>query len=704
MKKSAALEYSGTRLRQVLALNAEGVNVNTLARGFDLKDQDLPRLHEDLKALVKEGFAISDKPDYYHARMPLSDLVVARVCESLADRKTKISLQIEGVDEDFPFAVSISPKMLRRKFGDSGVRENDKIAVVLARHHGVGLIATQVIDRFDKKTPSIAGHFNRRSAAPSFLAFAAGINTSFNVFGKIPETIDPKASYLAHIPENLNPYNPALEIAGEPIRGIIASKYGIRTDHDTATIREARAALRTPIDFKNRRDLTDEKILVIDPADARDHDDGIMIERTRDGYRTLAVVADVPFYLRSGTGLDEAARARGFTHYFPDDTYHMLPKNMVHMASLMEGRSRPVIYVEQFYDLDKRPIGYPEVGAGVIAAQKQMSYGEFEHFVINDSHDISSYIELGDVLINRMREEKPIFDGGQDLKNSYSQALVASMMVKANAAIADFLDFHNIPFLSRSHTGCDNVYAFDDLKNKLLDWDYDVPETVAGMTTEALRGIIQQAEARDDKARVEHCIRSEFLNQAIYTTQRYGHFGLGLQNYAHATSPIRRYPDIITLRGVHTALGNHEYGLSEQDIDSMETIAKEMNVLQDITRRVDLDVKKYHAVRDLMQKQGYTVRASLGRVDSHSAEIVLDTNFGLRKYVDLNHLPPDWAVSRNGKHLIYNNNQPVHQFSPLRLTLANVRPHLGEWDFVDLHPAEERVPAVQRPARHFVPG
>src|SRR5690606_32712585 len=96
--------------------------------------------------------------------------------------------------------------------------------------------------------------------------------------------------------------------------------------------------------------------MVVDPPGARDHDDAIHVERLPNGFRTVVAIADVAMFVRSGSALDEAARSRGFSHYFPDETFHMLPLQLsTYSCSLLEGKLRPVIYVEQFRDLEGTP-------------------------------------------------------------------------------------------------------------------------------------------------------------------------------------------------------------------------------------------------------------------------------------------------------------------------------------------------------------
>lgn len=698
---STSVPYSDVNLRHALTLHPQNVSLQSLARGFDIKENELTELRNHLKALVDEGFAVSDKKDCFRAKNPLSELVVVRVLddpENLENSPRDIKLAIEGVADSFPFTATIKSRIIRETFGDD-LKPGTRLAVTLKTQNGTELLVNNIIDRYGiAKQPSIVGKFNKkaigRGEERTFRSFAHGLTALFKTSAVSAEELESGAFFYAQIPSTLNPYDPVLKITeqkwdpdtGESISLIIAKKYGIEPNHPGKVEKEALAACRRPLSIAGRRDLSLERIYVIDPANAHDHDDGIMIERTRDGYRTLVVVADIPYFVRPDTDLSLSARDRGFTNYLPDKAFHMLPEILVKKASLYEGHSKPVIYVEQFWDLDGIKMGKPEIGAGIVASHIQKTYGQFDDMIMSQPSNISAYVELGEILVERMREEKVTFDiGDNDRISSFSEMLVSSLMIESNAAIAEFLLKNNVPFLSRSHTGSDNMHAFADLKEKLKGWKYEVPENIAEMTNEGLRRIIAQAERRNDKVRVEKAIRSDFLNQAIYSLLPHSHFGLNLRNYTHATSPIRRYPDLLALRGVHNILGNHELGLSENDIEHMEKTAKAMNMRQNLGKLIATDAQKYYAVRELVE--GRILRATLGKIDDYRAEIILGNQGGLRKTFDLDRLPDGWRSSPRRNSLIYNNNIYLREGASVRVKIANVRPHMASWDVSSMEPS-----------------
>ncbi|PZQ47425.1 MAG: hypothetical protein DI551_03420 [Micavibrio aeruginosavorus] len=702
MAKTIPVEYDDKRLRQVVQMNAEGVTIPTLLRGFGLADNDHSFLQTRLQALVDEGFATYDaRKKKYAATNPMSNLVVARVSKFL-NGNTKVVLEIENMDEEFPFLVTMTSNKLKRIRGPKTVRLNERLAVVLNRHSGVELKARFFGKFVGTKNPTIVGHFNRK-AEQRFVPYDPGVSSAFKVGEEFSKRVDPRKSFFASIPSTLDPYNPILEIGdqkwdpetGTPIAIILAKKHGIRIRHDKETYAQSRKVMRYRFDNQGRRDLTNERVLVVDPPDAADHDDGFKIEKTDYGFRTLVTIADVAHYVRPGTHMDREARESGFTHYFPDQTFHNFPARFVRHASLIEGYKKPVIYIEQFWNEYGEEIEDAVIGAGIIASQKQMTYQQLEDLINSDDPSVADYKEMGEILIQNMRFERGItFDTeGVDKNAPFAQSLVSTMMMAGNKAIAEFLLYERVPFPSRSHSGSDNLYAFAETKEVLESWGYDVPATITQMNNaHALNDILMEAERRRERVKVEEFIKRNFLQPASYTMEPFSHFGIGAENYTHATSPIRRYVDLLALRGVHTALGNHELGLSDQDIEMMPRTVNNMNYLQNVARRVHLDKLRYFAISDLLRHEGHVMNATIGRFDGHKAEIILgDKGRGLRKTLDVSNLPAPWGISKDGKRLLFKGKM-ITENCPIKVKLGLVSPNKAEWDVSDVIPASEVKP------------
>ncbi|PZO86830.1 MAG: hypothetical protein DI626_05475 [Micavibrio aeruginosavorus] len=704
MPKFETLEYSRKRLEQVIALNAQPVSVAGLINVFGLKsEQEEAQLRLDVQTLLAEGFAFKDKKDMLIPTRPISDLVVARVSESLTSKSNKIFLDIEGVGADFPFNVTLSQKQVKR-FPGMSLRKGDTVAVVLDRSNVTELKARLHGKFHHNKKLTIAGKFNKHSEGKLFRPYDNGITTHFSVHGADLENINPKAAYNAAIPRDMDPYNPSLQMieqkwdpeTGASIALVVADKYGIEKYPAREAYIEAKATLRREPPFRERRDLRHEKISVVDPKNAADHDDGILVERTHDGYRTLVVIADVPFYVRPGTELDKAARDRGFSHYFRDETIHMLPHTLTMGVSLLQGQLRPVIYVEKFWDEHGREItNMRDIGLGLIESQMQFSYGAFEDLVFSDNPLFADYKDFGEILTERVRATQEMLIH-EDQKNDkeyapFSQGLVAAMMIDANVAIAEFLSSNDIPFLNRIHGGMSDQLILEEAADQLEEWGYTVPEARLLTDASELNRIAKEAETRQEREKIEAYIRANLLQRAHYGTVNTGHFCLQVDNYTHATSPIRRYTDVIALRAVHTAMQNYECGLSEDDIATLNDTATKMNYLQDIGRHLDNDALRYYAVRDLHRLEGHSLRAELSAVSAYGIQILLPEK-GLHKTLKPNEFPEGWKLHNSNKYLIFNDKAQVGPGSRLRVKITNVRPTEAEFDIHNIEPVVPKMP------------
>ena len=144
---------------------------------------------------------------------------------------------------------------------------------------------------------------------------------------------------------------------------------------------EARKLATMDIDYSHRRDLRHEPILIIDPPNPFDRDDGVMVDYDFDRglYRSLTVISDVAERVRPGTLAAQEAFERGNSHFFTHDrkVFPMLPTALVNACSLVQGKTRPVIYCETFWDMDGNEIDHT-IGLGVIESQKTLAYGEME--------------------------------------------------------------------------------------------------------------------------------------------------------------------------------------------------------------------------------------------------------------------------------------------------------------------------------------
>lgn len=339
-----------------------------------------------------------------------------------------------------------------------------------------------------------------------------------------------------------------------------------------------------------REDLRDLPLLTIDPADARDHDDAIWARAHPDiegGFHAIVAIADVAEFVRSGSALDREALKRGNSCYFPDRVVPMLPEALSNgLCSLKEGEDRASLAVHLYFDALGRLKSH-RFSRALIKVAANISYEEAQaafdgapgercaplvdtalkplldcYTLIAKARDKRGPLELdlpekkiilgadGQVADVRLRERLT------------AHRLVEDFMISANVAAAEALERKNQPLVYRVHEE-PSMDKMETLRSFLDGFDYKLAR---GQVTrpQTFNRVLELAKDREDMIGVtEMVLRTQM--QARYAQENMGHFGLALGRYAHFTSPIRRYADLL----VHRAL-IRGYQLGEGGIEDFE--------------------------------------------------------------------------------------------------------------------------------------
>jgi ribonuclease R len=352
---------------------------------------------------------------------------------------------------------------------------------------------------------------------------------------------------------------------------IAIHKHGIPFAFPEAAVAEAHRAARLPISQDAREDLTHLPIVAIDPSDARDHDDAIWAEPDgAGGYRALVAIADVSFYVRPGSAVDREARKRGNSVYFPDRVVPMLPEVLsADVCSLKAGTPRAAMACHLTINPQGQVTGWRFARARVqiaevIAyehAQARIDAGTAEPFL---EHLWGAWALLAkaraarDPLELELPERRVQLDeAGRIAEIAVRERLdahrvVEDFMIAANVAAAKALEAKVAPVVYRIHEppSREKLIALKDYMatfgRKLALGQVVTPSLFNRM----LKDVTDEAEKL---LVMEAVLRSQ--TQAYYGPRNAGHFGLGLGSYAHFTSPIRRYSDLLVHRALVDAYG-----------------------------------------------------------------------------------------------------------------------------------------------------
>ncbi|WP_018146990.1 ribonuclease R [Henriciella marina] len=347
-----------------------------------------------------------------------------------------------------------------------------------------------------------------------------------------------------------------------------------------------------------REDLTKIPLITIDPHDARDHDDAVYAEKLDDGWKVIVAIADVAAYVRPGTALDREAQKRGNSTYFPDRVVPMLPFELsADACSLVDEQDRPCMAVEMKFDGSGSKRSHRFI-RGTMRSHAKLSYEEAQAAIdgktggagepwletvlkplwgayeaLGTARDIRAPLAL-DLPEKRVEiGEDGTVTGIIEKERFDAHRLIEEFMIQANVAAAETLEKEGSPLLYRVHDQPSEA-KLAALADFLQTLDIKWPLGERPQTHRFNRLLGDHKETENAGTISEIVLRSQ--SQAIYAPENAGHFGLNLSKYAHFTSPIRRYSDLIVHRALISSLGLGEDGLTKEMAASLEDIASHL--------------------------------------------------------------------------------------------------------------------------------
>lgn len=430
---------------------------------------------------------------------------------------------------------------------------------------------------------------------------------------------------------------------------IAIHQHGIPDDFPDEVIAEADS--QVPATLQGREDLRDLPLLTIDPIDARDRDDAVAAVWDTDpsnpgGMVIWVAIADVAHYVRSGSALDHEARKRGNSSYFPDRVVPMLPDILSgDLCSLHEAVDRAVIAVRMQIDADGNKIGH-SFHRGMMRSRASLSYEQAQAAADGQTDKITAPLAdiairpLWDsyVLLKRSRSrrqpldldlpERQIVIGTDGRVNSVSfkerfdaHKLIEEFMVLANVAAAEELIRLRQPLLFRVHQE-PSTDKMDALREVAQASGFVLAKGQV-LHTSHLNRLLAQAQGTDfDELINISTLRS--MTQAYYHPENLGHFGLGLKSYAHFTSPIRRYSDLIVHRALISGHGWGKDGLSEWDIAHLAETATQISGTERRSLEAERDTVDRYLAAYLSERVGTEITGKISGVQNFGAFVKLD--------------------------------------------------------------------------------
>ncbi len=361
------------------------------------------------------------------------------------------------------------------------------------------------------------------------------------------------------------------------IKSIIV-QYHLPSEFNTNCLEQAHqdAAEFNPEQFKGREDISGKVIITIDPADAKDFDDAISLEKDSNGNRVLGVhIADVSSFVTQDSPLDKEAQNRGNSVYMPGRTIPMLPEVLSNgICSLQPGQKRFIKSVYMTYDQQGNVLSH-RFANSVMCSTQRLTYEQADRTLKGHTKGLKK--EVIELLKNmetlaRVIEKRRTKNGMLHLAlpeielvmdksgrvvdahpadDSYPHTIIEMFMVEANEAVASLLDRLDVPFIRRIHPEPDAL-SMKNLAVFVKAFGFNMPRNP---DRKAIQNLLAAVEGADCALAVNFTVLRS-LEKAQYAPQHIGHFALASTHYCHFTSPIRRYADLLVHRVLQYYLQN----------------------------------------------------------------------------------------------------------------------------------------------------
>ncbi|HKJ73354.1 MAG TPA: ribonuclease R [Alphaproteobacteria bacterium] len=457
---------------------------------------------------------------------------------------------------------------------------------------------------------------------------------------------------------------------------IVVNSHVIEVDFSEAALDEAKQA--KPIDVAGRADLTKIPLITIDPEDARDRDDAVWAEPDDDpanpgGWHVMVAIADVAHYVRPRTALDKDAFARGNSVYFPDRVVPMLPHELSSdLCSLAPGELRGCMVAEMWFDKDGNRKRHKFL-RGVMRSAANLNYEQAQAAIDGRPDDMTGPL-LEPVLkplyaaygaLKRERERRKPLDLDMPERKVEidklghvasitprvrldAHKLIEEFMIAANVAAAAELESHRSPCLYRIHDrpSKEKLMALGDFLDsiglKLLKSPSVKPSN--------FNGILKKVEGTDRAEMVsEIVLRSQA--QAEYSPENIGHFGLNLGRYAHFTSPIRRYSDLVVHRALISALDLGGDGWNPEDLERFGEFGEALSNAERKAVAAERDALDRYLAAYLAERTGSVFTGRISGVTRFGLFLTLDET-GADGLVPIRSLRDDYYRHDEKKHAL----------------------------------------------------
>ena len=637
---------SREHLLEVLAEASTPLSLDAIADIVGIGgERDLDALDKRLRAMRRDGQLVCNRKAAY-GLTPRMDLVRGRV----SGHRNGFGFVIPDDGEDDLF---LSPREMR------ALMHGDRVLVRVAGIDRLGRREGAVVEILERNTSNVVGRFVREGGACFVVPDQQRIHHDVIIPG-------------GHTAKARNGDIVVVEITDQPTRqrepigrvvvvlgrhlapgmeiDVATRTHGLPVEWPEEVEREAKKFPdKVPAAaHQGRTDLRELPLLTIDGADAKDFDDAVYCESNGDGWRLYVAIADVSAYVETDSVLDRESKNRGNSVYFPGCVIPMLPEVLSNgLCSLNPKVDRLCMVCEMRID-GQGKIARSRFYEGVMRSHARLTYDEVAAAIVDGEVDAKR--KLGKLLpdlealyglykaLRRSRERRGAIDldttetrivFGKERKieriepvvRNDAHRLIEECMIAANVAAGRLIERHRLSMLYRVHAApskekIEEIHAYlNELGLRLAGGGNPSPKHFAKL--------LERVSERADRE-VVHTMVLRSLAQAVYQPKNIGHFGLALPCYAHFTSPIRRYPDLLVHRAIKHIIQRRSLREYTYDLETMTLLGEHTSMTERRADEATRDVSNWLKCEYMTSKLGATYSGVITTVTAFGLFILLD--------------------------------------------------------------------------------
>jgi ribonuclease R len=654
-----ALMPSRDDVRKFIREAAGRVGKREIGQHFGLTVEHRHALRELLKSLAEEGQVAPAGHKRFTAPGRLPDAMVVQITGTDSEGDA-IARPVGWEGEGRPPMVLMAPEVK----GQPALAPGERVLARL-RPIGAGKYEGRTLKRISDTPGRVIGLFRTTERGNRIVPTDKRSKAEWTVpAGEENGAVNDDVVLATPLPTTAFGLKPAriTEILGKmgdarSVSLLVIATHDIPTEFPEAALAEARRAKATPL--AGRDDLRHIPLITIDGSDARDFDDAVFAEPHGQGFRLIVAIADVSHYVPTGSALDRSAWTRGNSCYFPDRVVPMLPEELSNgWCSLRPDENRGCLYVEMIVGADGLKRSH-RFGRGLMRSAARLTYEQVQDIEDNASEThlplaplyaafralLGARTERGTLDLDLPERKVVLGEDGRVASIAPrprldSHRLIEEFMVLANVCAAEELERLVRPCMYRIHAPPTDE-KLDNLRIFLRQFEISLP---AGnqLHPRDIDQVLKKVAGSEHATMVnEVVLRSQ--SQAAYSPENIGHFGLVLAKYAHFTSPIRRYADLLVHRALITGLKLGEGGLTADEIARFPDTAEHITSTERRAALAERDAVDRYLAAFMADKIGAIFPARISGVQRFGLFVTLIES-GASGLVPLGALPDDFWV------------------------------------------------------------